>query len=347
MRIKNVMKWALFAGIAGAAALLGGYAVQPLRKGVGADSSIRYELVEDWPDLSGQVTLGNPTGLGIDTSQNLVVFHRASRTWPMSGKMPVDSMREKTILVIDARSGRLIKSWGEDLFIMPHGLTVDTANHVWVTDVGRHQVFKFDYQGNRLMTLGEAMVPGQDSLHFNRPTDVAIGRDGAVYVSDGYRTSRIVKFTASGKYLLEWGTRGKGDGQFVIPHAISISRTGEVYVADRENARIQVFDSNGKFLRKFSAANYGVMCAVVADDRSGKIFAVDDLSFMNRKHRGSDVFVFNPEGVVQQRFGRSGSYPASSAWYHDVAVDRDENIYVGDILRNRVQKFRKVGATGR
>lgn len=316
------------------------YLLQPMKKGKGADTATRYELVKNWPDLPKEVTLGNPTGICMDTSQHLVVFHRAGREWPLLGSMPDQPIQSKTILIINKDDGKLINSWGENLFIMPHGLKVDNKNNIWVTDVGLHQVFKFSHEGRLLMKLGIAKVAGNDSLHFNEPTDIAIAEDGSFYVSDGYGNSRIIRFSAVGKYLFEWGKKGSKEGEFHIPHGISLDDKGNVYVADRENNRIQVFDPEGKFIKQFSDNSFGSLCAIVS--YKSKLFAVDDLSFLKIKHRGSDILILDTTGKVQTRFGRSGFYGGHTCWYHDLAIDKDENIYVGDISGNTIQKFRKV-----
>ena len=284
--------------------------------------------------------LGNPTGISIDTNQNIVVFHRANREWSLFGSMPDKPIQSETILIINKDSGKLINSWGDNLFVMPHGLKADSDNNIWVTDVGLHQIFKFSYDGKLLLKLGQAGIAGNDSSHFNKPTDVAIAKDGSFYVSDGYENSRIIKFSATGKYLFEWGKKGDNEGEFNIPHGISLDDNGNVYVADRENNRIQEFDSTGKFIRHFSDNSFGAISAVASD--KSKLFVVDDVTFLKVKHRGSDVFIFDTTGKVQTRFGRSGFYNGKTSWYHDLAVDKDENIYVGDILGNTIQKFRKV-----
>ena len=138
----------------------------------------------------------------IQTKPNIVVFHRAGREWPLLAPMPDKIIPHKTILIIDKDNGKLLNSWGDSLFIMPHGLTVDNENNVWVTDVGLHQLFKFNHDGKLLMKLGAAKVAGNESLHFNKPTDIAIAKDGSFYVSDGYGNSRIIKFSATGKLVV-------------------------------------------------------------------------------------------------------------------------------------------------
>jgi peptidylamidoglycolate lyase len=320
------------------------YFLQPIKKGKGLDTKTRYELVTNWPDLPKGLILGNPTGISIDTNQHIVVFHRAGREWGLFSSMPGTPIPGKTILIIDKESGKLINSWGDTLFIMPHGLKVDHENNIWVTDVGLHQVFKFSHDGKLLLKLGEAGVAGDDHLHFDKPTDIALAKDGSFYVSDGYGNSRVIKFSAAGKYLFEWGKKGSKEGEFNIPHGITLDSHENVYVADRENNRIQVFDSTGKFIKQYTDNSMGAICAVTFDQSTSKLIAVDDFTFLKIRHRGSDVFIFDASGNVQTRFGRSGYYEGSTAWYHDLAVDKDENIYVGDISGNRLQKFRKVSA---
>ena len=330
----------LIFGVAGL--LIISYFLQPIKKGKGLDTTTKYELVKNWLNLPKELRLGNPAGIGIDTNQNIVVFHRADREWPLFGSMADKVIQSKTILIIDKDNGKLLNSWGNNLFIMPHGLTVDNENNIWVTDVGLHQIFKFSHDGKLLLKLGEAKVPGNDSLHFNKPTDIAVADDGSFYVSDGYGNSRVVKFLATGKYLFEWGKKGNKESEFNIPHGISLDNQGDVYVADRENNRIQVFDPNGKFIKQFADNSFGTICSVIFDKAQSKLFAIDDFTFSKIKHRGSDVFVFDTTGKVQTRFGRSGSYEGAISWYHDLTVDKDKNIYVGDILGNTIQKFRKV-----
>src|SRR5215203_5456730 len=125
--------------------LLVSYFLQPIKKGKGFDTATTYELVKNWPQLPMGFKLGNPTGIGIDTNQNIIVFHRAERKWRLLGSMPDKPIQNKTILIFDKDKGKLMDSWGDNLFIMPHGLTVDKDNNIWVTDVGLHQVFKFSH----------------------------------------------------------------------------------------------------------------------------------------------------------------------------------------------------------
>ncbi len=306
------------------------------------DTLIKYQLAKNWPQLPAGFKLGNPTGIDIDTNKNIFIFHRAYRTWPLLKPVPESFITDKTILMLDRQSGKILNSWGSNLFIMPHGLTVDKNNNVWVTDVGLHQVFKFSHEGKLLMKLGEAKVAGDDTAHFNHPTDVAVADDGSFYVSDGYGNSRIVKFSSSGQYLFAWGKKGDRPGEFNIPHGICLDDKGNIYVADRENSRVQVFDSTGKFINQWVNKSFGNICSVTFDKVKNTVVAVDDVTSFYLKHKGSDIIFFDSAGNVLSQFGRSGLYDGPVCWYHDVVTDKEENIYVADILGNTIQKFKKI-----
>jgi DNA-binding beta-propeller fold protein YncE len=173
----------------------------------------------------------NPAGTEV------YVFHRGKKADPL--------------IVFDAK-GKYLRSWGKGVFGNPHGLRVDAEGNVFVTDNGDHQVMKFTRDGKLLFTLGVKGKAATDNKTFNRPTDIAFAKNGDFYVSDGYGNSRVVKFSKDGKYLLDWGKRGTGPGEFNTPHSVAVDSKGTVYVSDRENNRIQVFDPNGKFLRQWT-----------------------------------------------------------------------------------------------
>jgi DNA-binding beta-propeller fold protein YncE len=297
-----------------------------------------YQLVENWPSLPSNFLLGDAVGLDIDSENNLFVFHRGPRRMTSLNVAEDFPIIEETILKIDTRNGELLDSWGDSLFMMPHGLMVDSDDNVWVTDVGLHQVFKFSNTGELLMILGEAGIHGDDSLHFYLPTDVATSQDGFIYVSDGYGNSRVVKFSKDGKYQYEWGTKGDENGQFVIPHGIDIGESGNVYVADRENNRIQVFDANGSHLNTWQNRESDQLYSVTVDEKSGYIFGIDYL-VKDSDVIGSDIIQLDMETNLIQRVGRSGSYQGQLMRYHDISIDRLGNIYVGDIYQDKIQKF--------
>lgn len=222
---------------------------------------------------------------------------------------------------------------------MPHGLTVDNRDNVWVTDIALNQVFKFARNGALLLTLGERGVAGTDSAHFNRPTDVAVAADGSFYVSDGYRNSRIVRFSKEGRYLFSWGRKGSGPGEFNLPHSIALDTAGHVYVADRANARIQVFDSLGNFLTEWKGPELGRPWAVRVA-RNGYLYVIDGGDMPSAPPDRARVLKVTSEGRVVESFGTFGNYDGQFVWPHALAVAIDGTAYIGDVSTGmRVQKF--------
>jgi peptidylamidoglycolate lyase len=299
-----------------------------------------YERVTTWPDLGNGYTLSQPTGIGIDTSDHVFVFHRAGRKW--TTPFPDSVISQNTILELDNETGKIIHAWGAGYFVMPHGLTVDKENNVWVTDVALHQIFKFSHDGKLLMKLGTAKTPGNDSLHFNLPTDVAVADNGSFYVSDGYGNSRVAKFSASGKYMGSWGSYGNKAGEFIIPHGIAIDRKQNLYVADRQNNRIQVFDTSGHFIKEIKNDAQVAQLPSITIDKTDQLFAID---YDPRKKpdstvTGSTIFTFDAGHQVKEHFGITGSADRTTCWLHDIAVDSKGNIYAGDIVGLQILKFK-------
>ncbi|MDX1984783.1 MAG: DUF6351 family protein, partial [Bryobacteraceae bacterium] len=213
------------------------------------------------------------------------------------------------IMEFDA-GGRFLRSWGDGLFsegkvvaIEPphrlpggsaysavygpagctscgaHAIRVDARGNVWLVDATGHVVYKTGADGRILLRLGTRGVAGGGPNHFNLPTDVAVAPDGAIYVSDGYGSARVVKFSATGRYLTEWGRRGTGPGEFGMPHNVATDAQGRVYVSDRDNRRVQVFDANGKFLQQWDTGGVSALALT----RDGRIWTGGTLRDLNGK----------------------------------------------------------------
>jgi DNA-binding beta-propeller fold protein YncE len=181
---------------------------------------------------------GRVSAVAVNAKGEVYVFQRGPKAEP--------------IVVFDGK-GTFLRGFGKGMFGNPHGMRFDHEGNLWVTDNGDHQVMKFSPQDKLLFTLGIKGKAGTDARTFNRPTDIAFTPKGdAVYISDGYGNSRVVKVTSDGRYILDWGRKGKGPGEFNTPHSVAVDSTGTVYVSDRENNRIQIFDPNGKFLRQWT-----------------------------------------------------------------------------------------------
>lgn len=294
-----------------------------------------YKLVKDWPNLPESFVLGQPTGLGIDMEYNLVVFHRAGRPWMFPP--PQEKIENNTILTIDSKTGEVLKNWGAGLFLMPHGLEFDKDNNIWITDVGLQQILKFNQDGELLKVIGEARVLGNDSIHFALPTDLVSAPDGSFYVSDGYGNSRVVKYSKDNSFLFDWGkngpdhklNRGNNEGEFDTPHGIDLDKNMNVYVADRENNRIQKFNSEGNFLTQWQNKSAHQLYSVAVDHKNNYLLAIDYDSIA----KASKILRFDLDLNPDMQFN------SPNTRYHDIAIDNEGTIYVGDIAGNKIQKF--------
>lgn len=271
--------------------------------------SLRY--VADWPQLPEGVNFGITTGVGVDSANNVYVYNR--------GPDPV--------LCFDA-SGKYLRTWGRGLLTKSHGLAVDADDNIWVTDIGSHVVVKFNSRGRVLMVLGQKDTPGESENQFNMPTHVAFGPSGNAYVSDGYGNSRIVKFTARGAYLTAWGKQGKGPGEFNAPHALAVDGQGQVYVGDRENHRVQIFDSEGRFLTQWTHLG----------SPWGLFMGSDGLLYMCDGYN-SRVLKLDLDGKVLGSFGQEGRAPGQFALAHHLTLGKKGELYVAEIHNWRVSKF--------
>lgn len=324
----GLLTLAFSCGPAGVGVPIGGAVDQTQRPG--------YQVVHGWPVLPEGEILGFVAGVGVDSHDNVFVFHLAGRTWPASNELDITPIARPTVLLFDGRTGVLLAQWGSNRFAMPHQLTVDRQDNVWLTDVALHQVSEFSHDGQSLLTLGERGVPGDDSSHFNRPTDIAVAPDGSFYVSDGYRNTRVMKFAPHGRFLFQWGVKGNGSGQFDLPHGIALDTAGRVHVADRSNSRVQVFDSSGHYLSEWRGAPFGRPYDI-AIGSDGTAFVVDGGDQPETPPDRSGVAVVRPDGSVVERFGRFGNYDGQFVLAHAVAIAKDGSVYVGDA--GRVQKF--------
>lgn len=301
-----------------------------------ADSG--YHVVHGWPQLPAGRDLGGVSGVSVDPNGNVFVFHRNDREWPDDNKLSLEPISGPTVMEIDGRTGAVYAEWGANSFAMPHGLTVDAQGNVWLTDVALQQVFKYSHDGKLLMTLGERGVAGNDSAHFNLPTKVAVAADGSFYVSDGYVNTRAMKFSPSGRFLFQWGTPGTGPGQFDLVHGVTLDAQGRVYVADRSNARVQLFDGDGKFIEEWKSDGIGRPYDI-AIGPDGTAFIADGGDQPDAPPDRSALVVARPDGSVIERVGRWGPYDGQFEIVHAIAVGPDGAVYAGDVTGKRIQKF--------
>lgn len=296
------------------------------------------QVVRNWPQLPAGEILGQVAGIACDSRDNVWVFHRGSRVW-IQDPATAAPISEAVVYCFDGKTGELKARWGADTFVLPHGLFIDQRDHLWLTDVGRHQVYEYKADGTLLRTFGVNRIGGNDERHFNKPTDVAVLADGSFYVSDGYINSRVVKFSADGKFQFQWGNPGTGSAQFVLPHAVTLDRTGQVYVADRQNDRIQVFTPEGKYVREIKTSAMGRPYGVRIG-RDGLLYVADGGEQPKSPPNRSGLAVLDLNGKLVAQFGRWGNHDGQFMMAHAIAHSSSGEIYVGDINGQRVQKLR-------
>ena len=304
---------------------------------------VRYEEVKDWPTLPAGVQMGEAAGVAVDTRGHVFVFHRPGRGFDPAA---TETLKDPAVLEIDGDTGRLIRAWGANTFLVPHGITIDRADNVFLTDVGLHQVFKFSHDGTLIFAVGEPRVGKWDATHFNQPTDVAIRPDGSFYVSDGYVNSRVALFDTNGTWIREWGRKGAGEGEFSNPHGLSLVPGGAgVVVADRENSRLQLFDGAGAFRRQWAgvpdADTTGRVFSVAAD-ADGALYVGIRRADYDTRHTGVLKLDRDWRVVAAIGFGQPDA-PVFNA-VHDLAVGPDGSIYVAETRTKRVVKLRPVAA---
>ena len=214
-----------------------------------------YRTLMSWVNLPSGRVWGSTSAVDVDRDgRSIWVAERCGANSCANSPL-------SPILKIDP-AGNVVKSFGEGLFVLPHGIHVDRDGNVWVTDAdgtseprGKgHQVIKFSPDGLVLLTLGKAGVPGNGPDTFNRPSDVVVAPNGDIFVADGHRgnsNDRIVKFSKDGKFLKTWGKKGSSPGEFDLPHGIAMDSRGRLFVADLWNNRIQIFDQDGNFLHEW------------------------------------------------------------------------------------------------
>jgi streptogramin lyase len=281
-----------------------------------------YELVDGWAKLPEGWSFLDVGGISIDDQDKVYVLNRSDRP----------------IMIFD-REGNLLNSWGEGFFNRAHGSCIGPDGSLWCTDDRNHIVAKFTPEGKLLMTLGtkgQASDTGYfrtfdywESLAriqrgappFNRPTGVTLTPSGEIYIADGYGNARIHKFTADGKLLFSWGEPGGAPGQFRLPHSIWLDKQGRIWIPDRENSRIQIFNPEGEFITEWTDVIRPT--GVFIDDE--EIVYVSELCLR--------VSIFNIDGKLLACWGNEGKDKETALFHapHAIAVDSRGDIYVGEV----------------
>ncbi len=277
---------------------------------------------EDWGNLPEEWTYKEATAVAVDEKDNVYVFNRG--THPM--------------VILDP-DGNVLRTWGDGIFGNPHGVTIGPDGMIYCVDNGDHTVRKFTPEGKLLLTLGEANKPSpaMSGIPFNLPTHSAVDpRDGGLYVTDGYANARVHKFSPAGKHLFSWGESGTGPGQFNIVHNIIVDKDGWVYIADRENHRIQVFDPNGKYETQW--VNLSRAACICFDMKDEPLIYVGEYfcgigSNRTGTNLGPRVTIMDLKGNVRAQLSDQsyGDEPGRFYSPHGIAVDSKGDIYVAEV----------------
>jgi len=281
-----------------------------------------YEVVMDWAKLPEGWSFLEVVDVAVDSKDHVYVFNR--------GKHPV--------MVFD-REGGFLTSWGEGQFIRPHGITIGPDDMLYCADDDAHAIYKFTLEGKLLMTIGTPgkAAPFQSGKPFNKPTKVAVDwKTGDLYISDGYGNSRTHKYSPGGKHLFSWGQSGTDPGEFNLAHSVCTDKDGYVYVADRENHRIQIFDSNGKFETQWH--NMHRPCGLHINSSGEQFVYIGEIGSqlaINEKYPnlGLRISIYSLNGDRLSRFGdiRWGEAPHQFIAPHGIASDSQGNLYVGEV----------------
>jgi sugar lactone lactonase YvrE len=283
---------------------------------------LEYVAVADALVLPADVPKGAYAAVAFDAQGHLYALNRGP----------------KPLMEFDA-SGKFIRAFGDGLFVRSHGLRIDREGNLWATDVGGHVVYRLSPQGQVLLTLGTKGQAGAwdesaGSRLLNQPNDVAIAANGDVFVAQGHTPGpmgdpRVLKFDKTGKFIKSWGGKGREPGKFEVAHGIGIDARGLLWVADRENQRIQVFDQNGTFVREMKYA--GLPCS----------FAIGtDTVFMANGFAGQ-VLKMDLQGNVLAATGKPGTGLGEFGEAHFIAVSPKGEIFVADSVNGAMQKFVK------
>ncbi|HWE49811.1 MAG TPA: peptidyl-alpha-hydroxyglycine alpha-amidating lyase family protein [Bryobacteraceae bacterium] len=292
-----------------------------------------YKEVVNWAKLPEGMKFGQVISVQVDAHNNMWVFHRG----------------DPPMLEFDP-SGKLLTSWGSGMFVQPHGLFIDRDGNIWATD-GRgkdgkgHQVFKFTPQGKILMTLGKAGVAGTTSDTFNAPSAVLVAPDGDIFVADGHggnTNARVVKFAKDGTFIKAWGMKGSGPGEFDIPHAIAMDSKGRIFVADRNNNRIQIFDQEGNYLTEWKQWGRPSGIVIRKDDT---MYVVDSESNTARNpgfKRGIRIGSAKDGKIVAMIPDKDPDPDTTKVLgVEGVGVDLKGGVYGADVGRMRLLKYVK------
>ena len=294
-----------------------------------------YRVEAGWPQGKSAYPWKAVPGIAIDEEGLIWAVNR--------GEMPVQ---------VYTADGKLVNQWGKGYFVSPHQIRFGREGHVWIADSHAHVIYKFTRGGDKLLTIGIPNEPGNDNKHLKMPTDMVEAPSGEVFISDGYRNNRVVVCNSKGEFIRTWGELGTKPGQLSLPHSIARDSKGRIYVADRNNSRVQVFTEEGKFVEQWANLCQPWTVRITADDEvyicgaSPSQWRAEDVQ-LGIPPKDQIVMKFDTTGRVLAwwRFPQGpdkadmGVKPGELSWVHGLAIDPQGNLYLGDIMGQRAQRF--------
>lgn len=282
-----------------------------------------FRPAEEWGTIPAEIELGDVAGVAVDAKDQVYLFNR--------GQHPV--------VVLD-RTGTFKTSWGHGLFANAHGAHIGADQCIYLTDNGNHTVRKFTLDGKLLLSLGTENKPApfMSGQPFCRCTHTALSPSGEIYVSDGYNNAAVHKYDPDGRLLLSWGKPGTGPAEFNLPHNICCDADGWVYVADRENHRVQIFDGNGRYEKQINNMHRPSGLAITPGPCPccivGELQAYQAVNRMT-PNLGARVSIIDQQSKVVSRIDRglgAGTSPGQFISPHSIALDSRGDMYVGEVV---------------
>jgi sugar lactone lactonase YvrE len=326
---------------------------------------LAYDADPNFLKLPDNVYFGEVAGVAVNSQGHVFAFSRGGTVGPAYGAAAAQ------LFEFD-KNGNFVREIGKNLyaFSYAHSVRVDPQDNIWIVDKGSDMIVKLTPQGRVAMVFGRKMEASDDAApwtrvtpprphvngQFRQPTDVTWDPQGSIFISDGYINSRVAKFDKNGDWVKSWGQKGTKEGEFDTPHSIAADRNGNIYVADRGNRRIQVFNPDGAFQRAISVTNVPVPpdakpamgdpipAEATGTQAPGAPWAIcitpgpNQVMFMSDAYPGR-IYKLSLEGKVLGILGKSGKQPKQFGWIHEIACPSERELYVAELLNWRVQKL--------
>jgi DNA-binding beta-propeller fold protein YncE len=313
-------------------------------------SEIPYDSTPNLLKLPEHIYLGEAAGVATNSKGNIFVYTRTGTATATLGGSRTFTRGGARLFEFTA-NGTFVREIGQGVygFVFAHVVRIDPQDNIWVVDEGSNMVIEFNPEGRIVLTLGRKpedvrvpaaeVGPGRGAVagdNFNRPTDVAWDAAGNIFVADGYGNSRVAKFDKNGQFIKSWGTKGKGPGEFDLLHSMAIDPQGNVYIGDRSNRRIQVFDNDGTFKAQYT--NVGAPYAIcISSGTHPYLFSSN--SNPSTSMENGEIYKMELDGRIVGKFGKAGKLLKQFGTVHEIDCRNPNQVFVGELTNWRVQKI--------